>query len=273
MSDQTEQIRILSAALPVGGSLRTICTKCGGGNSRERTLAITRTQSALAYVCHRASCNLSGYIGETPSAEQQQSEKRSIVRPYRGSTWGLGETDFTFFENRFHLLRSTLDGVRISEEGEYLFPIFSPIRQKRGYVLRQPSWSGLPACPRLADPGKAKAITYPEADEPMQSFYGPRKHDRLVVVEDQLSAMRIAQDTGVSAVALLGTGTNAAKVREWQLISPTEVIIALDEDATGNAFAMAKKWGMAFSLTRVAILARDLKDEAPGRKIAEALNL
>jgi DNA primase len=81
-----------------------------------------------------------------------------------------------------------------------------------------------------------------------------------VLVEDQLSAIS-AQQGGVNAVALLGTHLNNDKVWEISQWQPSQVIIALDADATDQAFKLARKWGLAFPKTRVAILARDLKEE------------
>jgi orotidine-5'-phosphate decarboxylase len=38
------------------------------------------------------------------------------------------------------------------------------------------------------------------------------------------------------------------------------LIIALDADATGNAFALARKWGRAFDSCKVLVLKQDIKD-------------
>ena len=70
----------------------------------------------------------------------------------------------------------------------------------------------------------------------------------------------------------MGSGLNAERVRDISLARPREVVIALDEDATGNAFAIAKKWGMAWNRTRVAILEKDIKD-TPASEQAEAIGV
>jgi DNA primase len=86
-----------------------------------------------------------------------------------------------------------------------------------------------------------------------------------VLVEDSLSAMRLVEfDSSLRTVAILGTGVNAEKVREIQRASVDydEVMIALDADATGQAFTMARKWGNAFRKCRVIVLSKDIKDSS-----------
>jgi DNA primase len=74
--------------------------------------------------------------------------------------------------------------------------------------------------------------------------------------------MRIVEfDQTLRAVAILGTGVNAEKIAEIQKKS-THVLIALDADATGQAFAMARKWGNAFDTCRVIVLSKDIKDSS-----------
>jgi hypothetical protein len=112
-----------------------------------------------------------------------------------------------------------------------------------------------------------------EVDGPVMSWYhvegNAEDGDRGVyVVEDQISAMRLIEyfeqqwpGHDASAVALLGTGLNASKVAEIQRVARDRPVhIALDADATGHAFAMARKWGQAFARCRVVVLSKDIKD-------------
>jgi hypothetical protein len=114
-----------------------------------------------------------------------------------------------------------------------------------------------------------------EKDEPVLSWYHPsgniEEYDRgIYLVEDQLSAMRLIEyfetqwpGHNASAVALLGSGINASKVGEIQRADRDHnrtVHIALDKDATGAAFAMARKWGQAFTECHVLVLDKDIKD-------------
>lgn len=81
----------------------------------------------------------------------------------------------------------------------------------------------------------------------------------IVLVEDQISAMKVAQ-VGAVGVALLGTNLTFDKIHELQQAAPTEVIVALDGDATQRAFDMVRNYSPAFRSMRVAVLQQDLKD-------------
>jgi DNA primase len=71
----------------------------------------------------------------------------------------------------------------------------------------------------------------------------------------------VSHMSDLDAVALLGTGLNADKVREIQQVAQhLPVYIALDADATSQAFVLARKWGSAFMSCRVVVLDKDIKD-------------
>jgi hypothetical protein len=131
-------------------------------------------------------------------------------------------------------------------------------------VLRQP-WLG---APRAGQGGRPKADTYKSKAGPLQSHYKAlRGSDYLVVVEDQLSAIKLAA-YGYDSVALLGVPdvypsgySGVDRVTEIaRRAAGREVIVALDSDATETALLFAKKWGAMFVRLRVALLSADLKD-------------
>lgn len=258
--DMNIHIRLLGEALEVGDSTNpSLCPSCEGGSTKETSFSVTRDPSGLLYNCYRASCFAKGFV---PTAAGLLSPVRTKqkLRIYTGAIRPLEKKDVDYFYIRFGLT-SMVSHVLRSDRGEYILPIYNGDEFIRGYVVRQPTWKGKLVAPRLGDtrPTTPKARTFPQVDEPMQSFY-LQGTGALVVVEDQISAMVVAQ-AGFNSVALLGTTVNMAKVREWSLLQPKEVIIALDKDATGEAFRIARKWGLAFPKLRVAMLERDLKDE------------
>jgi hypothetical protein len=152
-----------------------------------------------------------------------------------------------------------------------LLPIYTPDGRVRGHVARIP-WLGTEFPGASIQP---KSITYKSEEGPLLSWYRGKPGDdtvdiesrsiyewpqRLVIVEDQISAMRVAQDKpGCDAVALLGTALNAEKISEIQA-QHSRVIIALDADATRIAFQHARRWASAFESFRVVILTKDIKD-------------
>jgi DNA primase len=104
------------------------------------------------------------------------------------------------------------------------------------------------------------------------AYYPPdwtSDYDQVVLVEDQISAVRAAYD-GFHAVALLGTNLDQEVVRAISMLK-RPVVIALDADATDKAFKLAKDWGMAFKSCRVAVLPCDLKDMDLGDYVADVI--
>lgn len=194
-------------------------------------------------------------------------KKQQELKLYTGSIEYLTEQHLKFFQDRYEIGPVTSLQFIQHNYYRYLLPLIGPNELHRGIVSRQP-WIGSPISGRLPSPGIPKAITYMSALGPVQSLY-LHTHDgllarELVLVEDQLSAIKLYQE-GFNAVALLGVpnGGNIGmdRVRELAQIPASEVIVALDEDATENAFEFVRKWGLAFkSRVRVAILDRDIKD-------------
>lgn len=261
--DIQTHVKLIAEDLSCGESKQNLtCPSCGGGRTGEKKFSVTRDSRGLLYNCYRAKCGLSGFV-PTAAALLRPEKRQQKLREYWYPVRTVVGDDIGYFAERFQLSPdSTEQYIRTSDFDEYIFPVLNPRGLARGYVIRQPWWSGTPSCWRSGREGKPKAQTFPHAREPMQSFYIPdtANNSTLVVVEDQISAIKICQ-TGHKSVALLGTNADADKVREWSLFRPYEVILALDKDATSKAFKIARKWGLAFRSTRVAMLEQDLKDE------------
>lgn len=193
------------------------------------------------------------------------------VKPYTGKYLPLTREDGDYFYTKYEIDIAEANIWR-GDFSRYLLPIWDYHGMRRGVVSRQP-WKGSPldGSPQFG----SKAYTYTERTGPIQSWYGATK-PALVLVEDQLSAIKLAT-WGYRAVALLGipNGGELGMDRLGELQrgqGAAETIIALDADATENAFAFARKWGSAFKKLRVAILSQDLKD-TPGVQFGEILGL
>ena len=269
----------LARKLGFGQFSSQLCPKCEGGTSRERTLSIDIAQNGvIKFNCFRASCGFAGtaYTNEglAPRAEALAVSGTRELRPLTADLHPLSSKELLFFSNKFGLPEAVAKHGVYRTETRYALPIFRPNGTHRGYITRRP-WDGSPADTaenRLDSQWARKALTYLEADEPVQSWYFNGKPDfvvSIVLVEDPISAMRLAsyweQTEGaefpMAAVAILGTGLNASKIHEIQQIArQTEVHIALDADATGQAFAMARKWGPGFRRLGVIVLPKDIKD-------------
>lgn len=281
MSLVHDTAKMLAVGLANGSTLpNVLCPVCDGGRSHDRTFSVSRLNNGtIAFNCFRDQCTVNGgRISEEGYSVARPATTKQVrkLKPYMGGTWCPSMEDFDFFEQRFHLSGRTVDrGVMTTERGEYAFPIFGADYKRRGYVIRQPVWKGFPQPPMEGRPGCPKALTYLEVDAEPISFYLDTglqhvESSPLIIVEDQVSAMRCMSD-GLRAVALLGTHLNMHRVREIASVSK-DVIIALDEDATATAFGMAQTWGLAFNSCRIAILDQDIKD-MPRNEVLGALGL
>ncbi len=200
------------------------------------------------------------------------------LNPYVGVFTALTSQDITFFEERYGLKPPDSNELIFRADSRYAMPIRRPHGSPRGYVLRAP-WRDSPLHIATHIPAR-KALTYMHVAEPVQSFYlrpytvgSLVPASSLVLVEDQLSAIKLYQ-LGYNSVALLGVpnkgNIGADRVAEISRVPASEVIVALDSDATAEAFNFVRQWGAAFTHSRVAILTKDIKD-TPSDEIREIL--
>lgn len=283
-SEVNQFVTLEGAYLAEGDTLRGVeCPVCHGGTSHEKTFSITRVAEGLVYNCFRASCD--GARGFVPTAgvllpASPERARDDGLRPYKGPILPLAEKDIQFFRKRFDLIVQKYD-LGVTEYGEYVFNIRDPQGRTRGRVVRQIPWNPTearpysPPRPSLYVGSVTKTKAFPEVPGPFQGWYEPAHehadYNPVVMVEDALSAMKVAQ-AGFKSVALLGTYVNNDRVREIAMQKPTEVVIALDNDATSVAFKIARQYGLAFPKVRVAMLSCDTKD-MDADKVASALGL
>jgi hypothetical protein len=231
-----------------------MCPSCRSG---DKAMSLLVDEDTIKAICHRASCGFK-YSNARHAVE---GVRPSRVRPYMGPILQLDQADYVWLSRRFCAPISAF-GRLAKSDGRYMLPIISPEGLRRGWVSRRP-WPGSP----LWEEGDTspKSLTYMDNDEPVQDWFawgGVPVSDRgqtVVLVEDQISALRVLHDTRTISCAILGTGLNDEKVAELQGHCRC-VLIALDADATGQAFALARKFGQAFRECRVIVLRQDIKD-------------
>lgn len=255
----------LASRVGVGQYGALQCPECEGGSKHERSLSLNVAPNGeIKYHCHRAGCGLSGTVYSRPDRIPLAGEgvtAKSGPKPLTADLHMLSDREVAWFKTRFYLSDTAITSIRRTAN-RYALPIYAPNGSIRGWLTRRP-WEGSPADTEEARKDSSyefKALTYMENLDPVQSWY---REDRLytILVEDPISAMRLAAE-GRRAVSILGTGVNAGKIAELQR-NTKHVVIALDADATGQAFAMARKWGQAFDSTRVIVLSKDIKDCTP----------
>jgi hypothetical protein len=261
-------LQLEASGMAVGESMRTTCPQCG-----KPELSLTRTNMGLLYHCYRASCSTAGFIATVGQLLQStRSSAPSNTDPYTGPLYSLTSADIGYFSSHYEIDPDvSIRHIYYTEDGRYVLPMRDRQNRERGVVLRKP-WPGAPRSTGYPGP---KARVYLSHDLPAMSVYrDPAATGKTVIlVEDQLSAIKASQLPGVAwAVALIGTHIEQDRAREIAMLPHQRVVIALDADATSTAFKLARRWGLAWKQTRVALLRRDLKD-TPLDDIAGVLGL
>ena len=232
-----------------GETLRTMCPWCQGGTRGERSLSITRDDRGLVWQCFRTKCGRRGATNSVAAPRVRQQPRQTTVRPYLGPLSYLTEEQEQFLEGRIgwtELHRTIGRPMWAEEKGRYAFPIFGPLGQRRGYVLR------------AYDGSEPKALTRMELEEPHISWYvGRREPSDVVVVEDIPSAVRIAPYRNSASLCGTGLGPDYA----LELAAHTRrIVLALDADATAEAIRVAGKYRLMFESVEIMVLDQDFKD-------------
>ena len=233
-----------------------LCPSCHGGRSGERSLGFRREGFLAWFTCFRAGC---GYRALVPMAGGLEVRPPDFKpRPYTQPLAEPGYALVAMLGLRYGLRDATVYQCILepAECGTFLWanthqapramymPVLSPYGEDRGGVLR------------YLDGTKPKTVSYLTTSQPKLAWYvrdALPKLAPLVVVEDQISAMRCRQ-LGYNAVALMGTQINDDKAREIRGDRPT--LLALDKDAFGKAVGYARRWPWMIPV----LLEHDIKD-------------
>lgn len=221
------------------------CPSCAGGRSREHSLSVIPKEAGmLLFKCWRAGC---GYYATVPTGgEIDMKPPKFQPRPFTRDTEELAPAQHEFL-TRYGITTGLSFVLGVVDTPHVYMPVYSPGGYERGGVMR-----------KFGNFDGPKAVTYKTTDQPFQAWYLPECCKQVVVVEDQLSALRCWQ-LGYGAVALLGTNLNRAKFDEIQAVAQrigATPLLALDRDAFTVALRYAKKYGRL----SVVLLERDLKD-------------
>lgn len=259
------EIEQQAETMRVGDTARMYCPECRGGSFDspriEQSLVVTRRDYDAAYICHRNSCGIRGYAAVRGNPKTLDESLRDGLKKLglAGYSGPLGHIDAP---TKMHLwatynIPTRVSAAHIHDAGYPWLAI--DVRDADGSltarVLRWAWWQPNPPVPKtkLFLEGDRRTCAWFYPDEP-SAF---RTH--VVVVEDALSALRIAENTPHVAVALLGTNFGLA-VGELQKAGVRLITLALDPDATETAFEIARKWAPAFNSFRVLVLDKDPKD-------------
>ena len=247
MTKIADYVSVEGVGLVEGDSLTTQCPECG----REK-FSITRTSTGLLYNCYRDACDTAGHagaVGISQKREKHKTLKQGKLRPYVGGLRELRGHEYARFivDNRCERDRIQNCGrfKWATDAGCYAFPVMDPRGFERGIVLRR------------FDGRLPKASTRMHTDGPHLSWYQGGEDRRVVLVEDQISAVRL--QPWYTTVSLLGTSLTPEGAMEIANYKPTRVTIALDEDAVNTAYKLRKWYGLLFPAVDVVHLSKDVK--------------
>lgn len=235
-----------------------VCPACQGGDTHEKSLSVTRRGNTLLFICHRSSCDLRGAVtGSGMPATGAGKRRLDNENSYpRITTEPLNQASIKFLATRYGIPEESIEyaGFRWTGDasGRYgrrvSMPIYGPNLVERGTSYR--SYEGV----------RPKAIVEMRTDADICSswYRWLRKSDTLVLVEDQVSAIKLAPH--VHSVALLGTNISEELANEIAAFKYKHVLIMLDNDATFKAIKLQIAWRSTIKGLLVAGLEKDIKD-------------
>lgn len=257
--EQRNEIYLSFSSLGDGESASgQVCPACNGGSSEEKSLSVTKRGNTLLFNCHRSSCNLRGSVttGGMPAFGQAGRSLDSPALYPRVKAEPLNAANTKFLAVKFGIPAESVEFAGLGWTGDanwrygrrVAMPIYGPGGKERGASYR--SYEGV----------KPKAIIELKEDaENTASWYKwLRKTDTLVLVEDQVSAIKLAPY--VHSLALLGTHMNEDLAKEISEQGYKRVLICLDNDATREAIKMQIMWRPKIKGLLVSGLPKDIKD-------------
>lgn len=256
------QLRHFAATIATGITERSeLCPWCGGGESNEKSFAITRTSAAEAkYCCHRASCGRHGRIAvwgfrlDQVLDNSTQKGESFTPRLYTGDTRELGDEWIAELLDLYGIWPLEAHGASWREEigsGNLVVPVTSPLGVVRGYEVRRSKVQ----IPFVSAP---KTKSYRILDEPWLGWYRSTKTGPTIVVEDAISALKVSRHFQV--VCLHGSHISLEMLLEIiGVVGNSDIILALDEDATEKALKFVVEWRFLAPNFRCIPLSKDMK--------------
>jgi hypothetical protein len=251
------RLKAIIATLGTGETCAGLrCPACLGGNGEEDSFSVTRMPHMAVFFCHRNSC---GFKGRIPIGAIDREEDDGVsyeVRkpiPKLPVMEDIGEYVYTHLESKYFLDRKTVDGAGWRWGDERLW---MPIRDRWNTIV---GWSGRSLDKRVRPKNR---IVKTDENALTLSWYDSRENifnDVLVIVEDQISALRMSKFC--MCVALLGTHLSEDKVVDiLKKAAHCSVYVALDNDAQSTIARAIAKYSPLFNEFKALMLTKDIKD-------------
>ena len=227
-----------------------LCPACNGGETKERTLSVSKQAGGLLWLCHRASCGFRGR-DNNPGASHYSGTSPVRTRGHAGRQYirdAEQVPDDVREELRVRYSISDADIARhgigwAAHEGRLVLPVKSMDGDELGAALRSL---------RNVQP-KTKTHT----EDGAIAWYRNAKASGVIIVEDQFSAIRSVKY--MNAVALLGTHMNDERVAEIKASGCRPVFLALDADAWDKTIRYVVNYRSMLRMNPVK-LTEDIKD-------------
>ena len=260
MTDVRELVRELALALPEGCSERADCPDC----HRKGTFNMSRSSGEVSYICFSASCQCRGVISSRSNdggiIEQTVLRQRKL---FNGTLGALDEYEVTYLADKFLIEPSWLCATRYGyDDGRVYYPQYNQWGSIQGYIARHyPALDG----DRPTKGAKAywKAVLaselglcFPNMDVMKQVV----DEQRVVLVEDYPSMLRINSQLGIPCCCLGGTNIYPAHVATMLSLDVSELTILLDADAITKAVKLKRSLALAFDTVKVIPLMGKDKD-------------
>lgn len=260
MGTERDQVKLLAMGLGDGErSDHLLCPMCSGGSSHERSMLIWVSNGCITYKCYRVKCGFHGRLGDTGVRVKVEHKAKQSFDSLVVTT--PPPIVYEYLEERFGLTRTELVTCGIKWEAEQeriLIPINGlPTcgeQMLEGYLAR--------AYPALQTHNSAtpKAVAHFKVDSPTCLMH-PYRHtgDRLVLLEDYWSAMRVARHT--QACALSGTSLGDRAISAMLSAGVKRIVFVLDADARQKARKLVAANRLLFQSVRAVFLfGKDPKD-------------
>lgn len=229
---------------------RIMCPKCDGGRSSEESLSVRQVDGGVLtkLSCWRASCSWYAYVGTAGVKLETKAVKPANV--YRDPLSMLDDAMLTRLGVDYGLKPVIMftHGWRQAENTTTLvMPIRDAYGRERGHLTR------------TFDTPK-RCYTFKATSLPWLDWWLVDEHAPVVVVEDTLSACRLA-GCGLNAVALLGTSMTTEQAQEIAEVADVRPIhLALDNDAFGKAIGMHARHAHILGIVGIHCLPMDVKN-------------
>lgn len=259
-SDYNLSVSEQALSLPVGCGMRGVCPKCDA----KGTFSISREASELKFICFSASCGLKGIIG---SKGNDISLDENVLRHYKlfsGTLTALEGWEVNWLAKTFRLDPVWLAHTRYSDEDRRVyFPQYDVMGRVFGYIARhypmldndRPT-KGAKAYWKQVIVGDAPLL-FPNMEVMAQVV----KEQRVLVVEDYPSMLRINSQMGIPTCCLGGTNIYSTHIDTMIAMGVQDLIILLDADAVVKAVKLKRGLSLAFNtVTVIPLLGADPKD-------------